>query len=98
MRYLALCCIAKDEDPFLKEWIAYHSLLGVEHFFIYDNESRRPIREVLDGFTDSSRVTIRREATMTGYKQLEVLLRARGKTELADNVLKISARYNESFS
>lgn len=60
MRYLSLCCIAKDEEPFLKEWIAYHSLLGVEHFYIYDNESRKPIREVLNGFTDGSRVTIRR--------------------------------------
>ena len=64
MRYLALCCIAKDEEPFLKEWIAYHSLLGVEHFYIYDNESKRPIREVLDGFTDAGRVTIRR---ITGH-------------------------------
>ena len=28
MRYLALCCIVKDENMFLKEWLAYHALLG----------------------------------------------------------------------
>lgn len=60
MYYLAMCCIIKDEDPFIKEWLTYYSLLGVEHFYIYDNESKRPVRELLDGFTDGSRVTIRR--------------------------------------
>ena len=60
MHYLALCCIAKDEDPFLREWVAYHALLGVEHFYIYDNFSKRPIREVLGPFAEDSRVTIRR--------------------------------------
>lgn len=60
MHYLALCCIAKDEDFFLKEWLAYHAILGVEHFYIYDNCSTVPIRELLGDFTDASRVTIRR--------------------------------------
>ena len=60
MHYLALCCIAKDEDPFLKEWLAYHSLLGVEHFYIYDNMSKIPIATLLEGFADARRVTVRR--------------------------------------
>lgn len=60
MRYLALCCIAKDEDPFLREWLAYHSLLGVEHFYVYDNCSRRPVSELLKGFAGADRVTVRR--------------------------------------
>ncbi len=62
MRYLALCCIVKDEDPFLKEWIAYHTLLGVEHFIIYDNMSARPVQELLDGFAGPDLVTVRRVA------------------------------------
>lgn len=45
--YLALCCIVRDEDPFLREWLAYHALLGVERFYIYDNMSARPIRQSL---------------------------------------------------
>ena len=47
MPYLAFCAIAKDEDPFLEEWIAYHTLLGVEAFYIYDHESSTPIAESL---------------------------------------------------
>ena len=60
MHYLALCCIAKDEDPFLKEWLTVHSLLGVEHFYIYDNCSKNLIREQLEDFASGARVTVRR--------------------------------------
>ncbi len=60
MHYLGMCCIAKDEDHFLKEWLAYHALLGVERFYVYDNCSRVPIREILGEYADSGRVTIRR--------------------------------------
>ncbi len=60
MKYAALCCIAKDEDLFLKEWLVYHSLIGFEHFFVYDNNSARPIADLLDGFAGPDRVTILR--------------------------------------
>lgn len=30
--YLAAAAIFQDEAPYLKEWIEYHKLIGVEHF------------------------------------------------------------------
>ena len=39
MDQVSLCLIVKDEEQFLPEWIDYHILLGVERFYIYDNES-----------------------------------------------------------
>jgi hypothetical protein len=63
MKYAALCCIAKDEDIFLKEWLAYHSLIGFEHFVIYDNNSRLPIRTLLQGFAGPDRLTVERSDT-----------------------------------
>jgi hypothetical protein len=36
---LAICCMFKDEAPYLIEWIEYHRLLGVEHFYLYNNNS-----------------------------------------------------------
>ena len=46
MDYLALCLYVKDEDEaYLHEWVDYHSLLGVERFFIYDNLSQVSVRE-----------------------------------------------------
>lgn len=45
--YLAVCCIVKDENEYLKEWIEYHLKIGVQHFFIYDNESVIAVSETL---------------------------------------------------
>ena len=36
---LAVVAILKNEGPYLKEWLDYHLLAGVEHFYLYDNES-----------------------------------------------------------
>jgi hypothetical protein len=45
--YLSLCCIVKDENRYLKEWIDYHLKIGVEHFYIYDNDSAVPVADTL---------------------------------------------------
>ena len=58
MKYLALCAIVKDEDPFLEEWICHHALLGVEAFIIYDNGSAHPVRRRLRRFMDGSFLTV----------------------------------------
>lgn len=47
MKYLGICAIIKDETPFIEEWIAYHSLVGVERFFLYDNGSTVPLSQTL---------------------------------------------------
>lgn len=39
--------MAKDEDPFVDEWLAYHRLIGVDHFYLYDNDSRTQLRAVV---------------------------------------------------
>ena len=33
--YLAVCSVFRDEDRFLREWLAFHLCVGVEHFFLY---------------------------------------------------------------
>ena len=45
--YLSLCLICKDENDYLPEWLDYHILMGVDRFYIYDNESRISLRESL---------------------------------------------------
>jgi hypothetical protein len=58
MKYLGLCAIVKDEDPFLEEWICHHALLGVEGFIIYDNGSAYPVRRRLRSFMNGSFLTV----------------------------------------
>lgn len=48
------CC--KNEGPFIKEWIEYHSLIGVEHFFIYD-AATDDTRAVLEPYIKNGLVT-----------------------------------------
>ena len=45
--YLSVCAIFKNEGPILKEWIEYHLLVGVDHFFLYNNFSDDNYREIL---------------------------------------------------
>lgn len=44
---LSVCAIFKNEGPYLKEWIEYHRLLGVKHFYLYNNDSTDDYYQVL---------------------------------------------------
>jgi hypothetical protein len=39
--------IVKNEGQYIAEWIEYHLLVGVNKFYIYDNESEDNLKEVL---------------------------------------------------
>lgn len=54
--YLAMCAIAKNEGRYLQEWIEYHNMLGVEKFYLYDNNSTDNTREVLQPYVDKGLV------------------------------------------
>ncbi|MCL2331746.1 MAG: glycosyltransferase family 92 protein [Proteobacteria bacterium] len=50
--YLSVCAIAKDEGEYIKEWLDYHILFGVDKFYLYDNESTDNMAEVLKPYID----------------------------------------------
>lgn len=54
--YLTMCAIAKNEGRYFQEWIEYHKMLGVEKFYIYDNESEDNTREVLQPYVEQGLV------------------------------------------
>jgi hypothetical protein len=45
--YLSICSVYKDHAEYLREWIEFHRLVGVERFLLYDNESSDDHEEVL---------------------------------------------------
>lgn len=47
---LAVGAIFRNEARFLSEWIEYHRLVGVEHFYLYNNLSEDGYREVLEPY------------------------------------------------
>jgi hypothetical protein len=44
---LAICAAIKDEGDDLAEWIAFHAHLGVDRFYLYDNDSSDRTAEIL---------------------------------------------------
>jgi FkbM family methyltransferase len=36
---LSVCAILKNEAPYLVEWLEFHKIVGVERFYLYDNNS-----------------------------------------------------------
>ena len=54
---LAVVAIFKDEAPYLREWLDYHLLAGVEHFYLYDNGSTDNFAAVLTPYIDANLVT-----------------------------------------
>lgn len=37
--YLSVCAIFRNEARFLKEWVEYHQMVGVEHFYLFNHLS-----------------------------------------------------------
>ena len=48
--HLAVCAIAKNEGAYFKEWIEWHKSVGVDKFYIYDNDSTDATREILEPY------------------------------------------------
>lgn len=55
-----LTCFAifQNEAPYLREWLEFHKLQGVEHFYLYNNNSQDGFQEVLDPYLKSKEVTL----------------------------------------
>jgi hypothetical protein len=55
---LAVCAVFRDEAPYLAEWVEFHRLVGVEHFFLYDDRSADAGCEVLAPYVSDGLVTL----------------------------------------
>lgn len=56
--YVSVCCIIKDENEYLAEWIDYHRKIGAEHFFIYDNGSKVAVADTIAALGAGEYVTV----------------------------------------
>lgn len=56
---LSICAIFQDEAPYLKEWIAFHQLVGVDHFYLYNHRSSDNYKEVLRPYITSGIVELK---------------------------------------
>lgn len=55
---VSICSIFKNESKNLIEWIEYHLIVGVEHFYLYNNNSSDNYEEILKPYIESNIVTL----------------------------------------
>ncbi|HEX6578168.1 MAG TPA: glycosyltransferase family 2 protein [Jiangellaceae bacterium] len=55
--FLSAMIRVKDEARFLPEWVAHHLNVGVEHVYVYDNNSSDDIERVIMPFIERGLVT-----------------------------------------
>jgi hypothetical protein len=53
MPYVAVCAVYRNEADYLREWIEFHRLMGVERFFLYDNLSDDDHRTVVAPYVEA---------------------------------------------
>lgn len=56
--YLALSALFRDESRFLKEWVEFYKLMGVEHFYLFNHLSTDNWMEVLDPYIQEGLVEV----------------------------------------
>jgi len=55
---ISICTIFQNEAPYLKEWIDYHRGIGVDHFVLYNNDSKDNFEEVLSHYINAGIVEV----------------------------------------
>lgn len=55
---LSICAIFRDEASYLDEWLTFHSFVGVDRFYLYNDRSADNYLEVLKPWIQSGRVIL----------------------------------------
>lgn len=59
MKYnVSICAIFKNEAPYLKEWLEFNHLIGIDHFYMYNNNSNDDYLKVLKPYIKKGLVTL----------------------------------------
>lgn len=45
--YASVCLLIRDENAYLEEWLKHYDSIGIEHFYIYDNKSKIPVKDTI---------------------------------------------------
>lgn len=86
---LSVGMMFRDEAPYLKEWIEFHRLVGVEHFYLVNNKSVDNYISVLKPYIRSGIITLlhENEDTAQGWSHIQInaynkiIRRAKGETK-----------------
>ncbi|CAD5980495.1 glycosyltransferase family 92 protein [Planktothrix agardhii] len=55
---LSICSILKNEAPYLIEWLEFHKLVGVERFYLYNNNSTDHLLDIIQPYLENGEVIL----------------------------------------
>lgn len=55
---ISICGIFKNEASYMKEWIEYYLLIGIDHFYLYNNNSEDDYKSILQPYIKKGLVTL----------------------------------------
>ena len=55
---ISLCLIFNNEAPYLREWLDYHLTIGVDHFYLYNDNSTDDYLSVIQPYIEQGAVTL----------------------------------------
>ncbi|WP_293158699.1 glycosyltransferase family 92 protein [Okeania sp. SIO2C9] len=53
-----MCAIMKNEGPYLREWLEFHKLVGVERFYLYNNNSADRTLDIVRPYRENHEVVL----------------------------------------
>jgi hypothetical protein len=77
----SICCIYKNESLHIIEWIEYHRLIGIQHFYLYNNRSDDNIPVIYKDNKESDKTF--REAFIQYYTEIGLLTHHEYNIDLA---------------
>lgn len=70
--YVSICAIFKNEARYMKEWIEFHRIIGIDHFYLYNNFSEDDYLSILKPYIEQGIVTLTewpvKQGQMAAYK------------------------------
>lgn len=70
---ISICGMFKNEGPFLKEWVEYYKIIGIDHLYLYNNNSEDNFLDILQPYIDEGYITLvnwtKNHAQIEGYKK-----------------------------
>ncbi|MDJ0518100.1 MAG: glycosyltransferase family 92 protein [Trichodesmium sp. MO_231.B1] len=65
---LSICAIMKNEGPYLREWLEFHKLVGVERFYLYNNHSTDNTLDILAPYIENCEVVLKNWSVKHGQQ------------------------------
>lgn len=81
---VAACLMFFNEAYYLKEWLEYHKLIGIEHFYLFDNGSTDNYMDILEPYVRSGDVEL--------YHHPQ-----RGENQQEHNYIQCNVIYNQAL-